>query len=73
MEIVHLNKWDYSPSVAALIVLIIIFSVIQIFLRPVTNILLENDEQIKREVLNSKKEILASNQYIIDILMQKQK
>lgn len=71
-KIITLERWDFTP--ALLYILVFIGACyLQIKVRPTRDILLENDEEIKREVLNTKREVLASNQYIIDILEKKQK
>lgn len=73
MEKINLNEWNFMPSIILYFLLLIMFSLLNVFVRPTRDILLENDEEIKREVLNTKRELLASNQYIIDILEKKQK
>lgn len=73
MEKINLNEWNFMPILIVYPIALIMFSMLHIFIRPTRDILLENDEEIKREVLNTKREVLASNQYIIDILEKKQK
>lgn len=65
MEKINLTEWNFMPSIVLYFLLLAMFSLLNIAVRPTRDILLENDEETKREVL-------ASNQYIIDILEKKQ-
>jgi len=73
MEIVNLQDWDLTLIFIFFPLLAIIFTFLNILDQPTRDILLKNDEEIKKEVLATKQEILASNDRIIDLLEKKVK
>jgi hypothetical protein len=50
MEKINLSEWNFMPSIILYFLLLIMFSLLNIAVRPTRDILLENDEEIKKEV-----------------------
>ena len=50
MEGVNLQNWNFIPSIIAFFALIVVFSFFNVIDRPTRDILLENDEEIKKQL-----------------------
>jgi regulatory protein YycI of two-component signal transduction system YycFG len=61
MEKINLAEWNIMPLIVAFPILLVSLSSIHIFIRPTRDILLENDEQIK-------KQLKATNDFVHEYL-----